>query len=221
MRRIRSGFTLIELLIVVAIIAILAAIAVPNFLEAQTRAKVSAAKGNIRTGKTGLMSFYVDHNRFPAAQPIFPTDPLGILASEQLVPLTTPVSYIGPSAFRDPFGAQKMYSFLQQIPAANPGVVDPNGTLDNGDYSLLYIHYPSTAVKFFDPRLNVPLAALVSVGPDLEDSLGGYAALPEDVFFMHFAYLPNASPISTIYDPTNGTVSIGDIAGFTNNTEPW
>ena len=59
------GFTLIELLIVVAIIAILAAIAVPNFLEAQTRSKVSRVKADMRTLATALEAYTVDFNRAP------------------------------------------------------------------------------------------------------------------------------------------------------------
>src|SRR4051812_42353328 len=59
-----GGFTLIELLIVVAIIAILAAIAVPNFLEAQTRSKVSRTKADIRTQAIALESYFVDHNNY-------------------------------------------------------------------------------------------------------------------------------------------------------------
>ncbi|MBN1477342.1 prepilin-type N-terminal cleavage/methylation domain-containing protein, partial [Candidatus Sumerlaeota bacterium] len=59
------AFTLIELLIVVAIIAILAAIAVPNFLEAQTRAKVSRVKADIRSVATALEAYIVDYNMYP------------------------------------------------------------------------------------------------------------------------------------------------------------
>ncbi|HMX61762.1 MAG TPA: prepilin-type N-terminal cleavage/methylation domain-containing protein, partial [Candidatus Sumerlaeota bacterium] len=63
----KKGFTLIELLIVVAIIAILAAIAVPNFLEAQTRAKVSRNKADMRSLATAIEAYVIDNNKYPPA----------------------------------------------------------------------------------------------------------------------------------------------------------
>ncbi|MCA9414940.1 MAG: prepilin-type N-terminal cleavage/methylation domain-containing protein [Candidatus Omnitrophica bacterium] len=55
-----SGFTLIELLIVIAIILILIAIALPNFLEAQVRAKVTASRSNMRSIEVAMHSLYLD-----------------------------------------------------------------------------------------------------------------------------------------------------------------
>lgn len=81
-----KAFTLIELLIVVAIIAILAAIAVPNFLEAQVRAKVSTVYSDFRTLRTGLEAYAVDRNRYP--------DDDGDRDFGVWSQLTTPVAYI-------------------------------------------------------------------------------------------------------------------------------
>lgn len=61
----KNGFTLIELLIVVAIIGILAAIAVPNFLNAQLRAKISRAMGEMQAVESAYLQYYLDNNNFP------------------------------------------------------------------------------------------------------------------------------------------------------------
>ena len=61
----RKGFTLIELLIVVAIIGILAAIAIPQFSAYRMKAFNSAAASDLRNLKTALESSYTDAQEYP------------------------------------------------------------------------------------------------------------------------------------------------------------
>ena len=91
-----KAFTLIELLIVVAIIAILAAIAVPNFLEAQVRSKVSRVKADMRSLRVALECYRVDNNNYLPDR--------GGSAGDYTTwaALTTPVAYIT-TVVRDPF----------------------------------------------------------------------------------------------------------------------
>ena len=60
-----SGFTLIELLIVIAIILILISIAAPNFLAAQTRAKVAKAEAEMKSLATAIEFFRTEHSTYP------------------------------------------------------------------------------------------------------------------------------------------------------------
>lgn len=86
------GFTLIELLIVVAIIGILAAIAVPNFLNAQTRAKISRVYADLKSQSTAMEQYYLDWNAYPVSNGPPP----------RLSELTTPIAYLS-TCPRDPF----------------------------------------------------------------------------------------------------------------------
>lgn len=60
-----AGFTLIELLIVVAIIGILAAIAIPQFSAYRAKAYNSAATSDLKNVKTSLESYFMEHYIYP------------------------------------------------------------------------------------------------------------------------------------------------------------
>ena len=66
-KRTNKGFTLIELLIVVAIIGIIVAIAIPNLLNAIQRAKQKRTMADMRSSGTAAEAYAVDFNHYPAA----------------------------------------------------------------------------------------------------------------------------------------------------------
>jgi prepilin-type N-terminal cleavage/methylation domain-containing protein len=200
-KRVR-GFTLIELLIVVAIIAILAMIAVPNFLEAQVRAKHSRVVSDLRTIATGLEAYFLDANDYPRNfESRFWT------ASPDL---TTPVAYLTTVAFIDPFALYKendplvgssYYSYHRVLPWPFPMALprdhwppeeSTDAALPNGN--------PGALRKYGQWRL-------LSIGPDRVYLPPGWEAYysggQRDVVYRM---------IETPYDPTNGSISWGNIS---------
>ena len=212
------GFTLIELLIVVAIIAILAAIAVPNFLEAQTRAKVSRALTDMRTMRTGLESYYVDNN-------VYPETDKGIVAAaagqKTFLRLTTPVSYLSSipaSAFVEKYGTGnpadpkvasllKSYLYVRQRVSAGETALNatafPQVNAAYADDRFAYI-YNSTGGTPFAQRAEGGYV-IKSVGPDNLDDRDSSNGRPGW-----------SGANARVYDPTNGTVSFGDVVVFSD-----
>jgi len=204
-RRSRKGFTLIELLIVVAIIAILAAIAVPNFLEAQVRAKVSRCKNDTRSLAVALEAYYVDWNSYTHRASAREGD-----SFHGWVQLTTPVAYIT-SIPRDPFGEVKAGQFrLRSIYELGAGAVGigPAGL-------------PANPGKGFPSNTWL----ISGFGPDKTDDVVSASLFPGHRWSWNDADYPwlnipandpaaISEALSLLYDPTNGTISAGNILRF-------
>ncbi|MBN1475302.1 prepilin-type N-terminal cleavage/methylation domain-containing protein [Candidatus Sumerlaeota bacterium] len=185
-----NAFTLIELLIVVAIIAILAAIAVPNFLEAQTRAKVSRSMADMRSLATAVEAYRVDWNR---AVPYGRIDAGGVIqlpatqnAIDDLMAfiapaITTPVAFITAVPL-DPFAVDFQH--------------DDTTLIRQFEYLNLVQHVDNFPRPFPAPWMGELIPAwgewrMVAAGPDRDRG--------QDI------------KNGIVYDATNGTVSDGDV----------
>ncbi len=212
MRKLK-GFTLIELLIVVAIIAILAAIAVPNFLEAQVRSKVSRVKADHRSMATAVEVYYLDNNLYPAMAGA--SDTVGVSADEItplgttelrtfrlrdntfLSTLTTPIAYIT-SYFADPFADTRGLPsrYFNDRSGFILGSFGPDADQAVGGdlgWNVGNLLVPATTGRdgvvetVYDSRIAQPSQTLLA-GSNTGTGLGAFT-----------------------YDPTNGTVSQGDV----------
>lgn len=179
-----KGFTLIELLIVIAIILILIAIALPNFLEAQLRAKTTRVNAELRSYGIALEEYQIDFRAYPPAANT-PT------IEQRWAYLTTPVKYI--EGFPDDL-------FGDDVPISN-------WNTNPIEYRVFDFIVPLKntweANVFFGQVLSQVLGRkaewyMASQGPDQD----------VDIILDPFRF---SNIREVFYSPTNGTRSGGDI----------
>ncbi len=189
----KKGFTLIELLIVVAIIGILAAIAVPNFLNAQVRAKVAKAVSNQKAVATSLEMYRIDNNTF------IPMYAYGGTFNDYYpyVGLTTPVAYLSSlDAVTNPFRDETV------------GFGNSDNTYDQKFEYTPRKHGKGSLVPAQND-LNADMYLLEGVGPSQIDGIPGSPNYPGRP--SHFAP----------FDSSNGLRSLGAIFTTAGPAPDW
>ena len=208
-----GGFTLIELLIVVAIIAILAAIAVPNFLEAQVRSKVSRVRADLRSLATAQEAYFTDWNSYTCRDMAHESGRI-----EGWSQLTTPVAYTS-SIPTDPFGTNRYRGSGdggQWLPALYEMGTGIAGVRQSGWFGEANLGLPSNTYE------------MNSSGPDKYEDTSGAGGLHQWSWADYqypWIHIPADSDaavaelLSLIYDSTNGTRSKGEVFR-TGGTKP-
>lgn len=213
------GFTLIELLIVIAIILILISIALPNFLEAQVRARVTNVKGEMHAIESAMSSYYQDWKRHPRdgfELPAFSSPGDNNYYPEEnpriWVQLTTPIKYFSTIPYDEFHSAD----------------IDTNG-LKRSDKHQTYRYYAAwwrclalngtpvaksekcsklTAGNNYDSDF-LGKWVIWSPGPNRVHDFGEWAMYRK---YYQVGYDPKVTKSKAfVYMPTNGTISDGDL----------
>jgi prepilin-type N-terminal cleavage/methylation domain-containing protein len=116
-RKTRAGFTLVEIMIVVAIIALLAAIAVPGFLRARKRSQASKILNDLRLISSAMDQYAIETGKKT-------NDPIGIADWTRYLKQSTNLEATGNDLFGQPYGAQVVDSLPHVVQSSYDALSD-------------------------------------------------------------------------------------------------
>ncbi|MCX7718339.1 MAG: prepilin-type N-terminal cleavage/methylation domain-containing protein [Candidatus Sumerlaeaceae bacterium] len=229
----RRAFTFVELLVAVVIVTVLAAIGVPNFLEAQLRSKRAVVRSDMAVIEAALRAYYADYNEYPSNNAELREFKLAALemTTTEVLAMATPSTATVSWGQNDPAFAKRPGNSAWLFPSGHGFGETYNPVLGLSGFDLKVLTTPIPYLARALPRdifqsVSVPpiylsLADLPQDKPPAKGVglrrryiLGSVG--PDGRWGARIGFMmdhPIKGPFIP-YDPTNGSVSAGEIISY-------